>query len=84
MSWIRRIWNGQVRLAVVFWRFGVLVNLAANVLVGGVYLSVAGLGLVPMVASAIAITLAWLCYQGLVSVGIWRSAGAYRGWRLGG
>jgi hypothetical protein len=76
----RALWAGEIPLVRAFWDFAIIGGLGVN--------SVATLGAVAVLAAdapallALAVHLAPTPYNLLVLVGVWRSAGAYRGHRL--
>lgn len=77
---IARLWNGEYSLAVTFWVFGVLVRILEWILLKYVeYLELANktgpwlFNVTLVLASALEVC---------ILVGMWRSAGKYKGFRL--
>ncbi len=74
---ILALWNGQLPLARVFWLYAIVYGSVANLLATILSLAVLSAGAAGAVAAAIHILP--LPYNVVASVGVWRSAGSYRG-----
>lgn len=75
MGLIKKIWTGDLPLFKVYWIYGVLGGLIIKVIVEGSYYFVSLNYLTVFSYTLVALVLA---YQLLLSVGIWRSAEAYK------
>lgn len=78
MSPIRQLWRGEFTLVLAFWVCGVIGVVAPYLVFSTLLIDEADPGVLPLLAYL----LLSLTVQTLVSVGIWRSAGRYRGPRL--
>ncbi len=77
---IARLWNGDYSLAVTFWVFGVLVRILEWILVKYVeFLDLAN-KMAPWLFN-VTVVLA-IALEVCILVGMWRSAGKYKGFRL--
>jgi hypothetical protein len=75
MHFVSKLWRGRVALVKAFWLFGVMGTVLVT---GACVLSLPASG-VPSLPGLLLISLVAFGYQVLVSVGVWRSAGAYAG-----
>ena len=77
LSWVGALWAGNVPLAVAFWLYGIaygsVVNLVASLMALGLVVA----GLPAWLATVM--FLAPVPYNALALVGVWRSAGRWRG-----
>jgi hypothetical protein len=75
MNPVGDLWRGQLPLAKAFWLYGV-VGIVLVTAACVMALPDSGVPSMPALLAIVGITVG---YQVLVSVGVWRSAGAYRG-----
>ena len=81
MSLIARIWRGEEGLARTFWGYGFAVNAVLKG-VSLLLLAMSGSGRTSGFAVAmLAFLLFMIAYQVFISVGIWRSANRYEGYK---
>ena len=75
--WILTLWNGQRPLGQAFWLYAMLYGTLANLF--STILSLAALSAGASAVLAAALHLLPLPYNIVAGVGVWRSAGHYRG-----
>ena len=84
---IIKLWRGEYGLAKTWWLFGVLGTLLLNMISGPLNVVVSGVSMsgilgIVLTLAALLVAVIGVCYGVVVTVGIVRSAQAYRGNRI--
>lgn len=77
VGWVQAMWAGEVPLARVFWEYAIVYGTALNFLLTIAALAVFSTG--GSTVFALVLHFLPLPYNVLMLVGVWRSAGRYRG-----